>query len=35
MTKTLRLGTGVCLVVQCAPIQKAKLVASMIGGWGF
>ena len=28
-TKTLRLGTGVCLVVQRDPIQTAKLVASL------
>ena len=28
-TKTLRLGTGVCLVVQRDPIQTAKLVASI------
>jgi probable F420-dependent oxidoreductase len=29
VTKTLRLGTGVCLVVQRDPIQTAKLVASI------
>jgi probable F420-dependent oxidoreductase len=28
-TKTLRLGTGICLVVQRDPIQTAKLVASI------
>ena len=29
MTKTIKLGTGVCLVVQRDPIQTAKLVASL------
>jgi probable F420-dependent oxidoreductase len=29
MTKTIQLGTGVCLVVQRDPIQTAKLVASL------
>src|SRR5690348_15071370 len=29
VTKTLKLGTGVCLVVQRDPIQTAKLVASL------
>jgi alkanesulfonate monooxygenase SsuD/methylene tetrahydromethanopterin reductase-like flavin-dependent oxidoreductase (luciferase family) len=29
VTKTLKLGTGVCLVVQRDPIQTAKLVASI------
>jgi probable F420-dependent oxidoreductase len=29
VTKTLRLGTGICLVVQRDPIQTAKLVASI------
>jgi probable F420-dependent oxidoreductase len=29
LTKTLKLGTGVCLVVQRDPIQTAKLVASI------
>jgi len=29
VTKTLKLGTGVCLVVQHDPIQTAKLVASI------
>src|SRR4051794_19535804 len=29
MTKTIKLGTGVCLVVQRDPIQTAKLVASI------
>src|SRR5467141_5215245 len=29
VTKTLKLATGVCLVVQRAPIQTAKLVASI------
>jgi alkanesulfonate monooxygenase SsuD/methylene tetrahydromethanopterin reductase-like flavin-dependent oxidoreductase (luciferase family) len=28
-TKTLRLGTGICLVNQRDPIQTAKLVASI------
>jgi hypothetical protein len=28
-TKTLRVGTGVCLVAQRDPIQTAKLVASI------
>ena len=29
VTKTLKLGTGICLVVQRDPIQTAKLVASI------
>src|SRR5712691_8076851 len=29
VTKTLRIGTGVCLVAQRDPIQTAKLVASI------
>ena len=29
VTKTLKIGTGVCLVVQRDPIQTAKLVASI------
>jgi probable F420-dependent oxidoreductase len=29
MTKTIKLGTGVCLIVQRDPIQTAKLVASL------
>src|SRR5258708_20857248 len=29
VTKTIKLGTGVCLVVQRDPIQTAKLVASL------
>ena len=29
VTKTIRLGTGVCLVIQRDPIQTAKLVASL------
>ena len=28
MTKTIKIGTGVCLVAQRDPIQTAKLVAS-------
>src|SRR5258706_15586585 len=32
VTKTIRLGTGVCLVVQRDPIQTAKLVASLDQG---
>jgi probable F420-dependent oxidoreductase len=28
-TKTLKLGTGICLVNQCDPIQMAKLVATI------
>jgi len=31
-TKRLRVGTGVCLVVQRDPIQTAKLVASLDSG---
>ena len=36
-TKTLRVGTGVCLVAQRDPIQAAKLVASIdqVSGAGF
>jgi alkanesulfonate monooxygenase SsuD/methylene tetrahydromethanopterin reductase-like flavin-dependent oxidoreductase (luciferase family) len=32
VTKTSKLGTGVCLVVQRDPIQTAKLVASLVLG---
>jgi Luciferase-like monooxygenase len=34
VTKTLKLATGVCLVVQRDPIQTAKLVASIDPGLG-